>query len=258
VPHATYFGHDQIGSTTAELDDAGAVIGQRSYFSFGADRSSTGDTDRYAFTGQEADATGMVHFQFRQLDPSIGRWTAPDPLFSACDESKIENLGEATTAYAYVANNPANSVDPTGLVNYRATRGYHAKRLNDGHVWVSTRATSVDDTRRILTNYQGRELRNLVIVTGNHGDRRGGHAREPRFYWEDRLAARERGRRYQPIFYTREQMAREFGSVKDGLQAMTERGYDVMLAWCFSERSTDLPREIRTPDRYRQGRRRSL
>ena len=115
VAQSTWFGHDQLGSLTVETDDHGAVIGRRAYYPFGAERDSTGDADRYGFTNQEVDGTGMLHFSHRQLDPTLGRWASSDPEFAAASEDNAEALGEATSGYAYVANNPANFLDSTGL-----------------------------------------------------------------------------------------------------------------------------------------------
>jgi RHS repeat-associated protein len=117
LPAVTFLGHDQLGSVTVETSDQGEVIGRRAWYPFGSARASTGDADRYGFTGQEADATGMLHFAFRQLDPASGRWASADPLFSAASAGGIGRLGESSTAYAYVGNRVANFIDPTGLGN---------------------------------------------------------------------------------------------------------------------------------------------
>jgi RHS repeat-associated protein len=113
VAQSTWFGHDQLDSITVETDDQGAVIGRHSYYPFGADRAQSGDVDRHGFTNQETDATGALHFAYRQLDATLGRWSSTDPAFAAAN--RLDAFGEATTAYAYVANNPANAIDPTGL-----------------------------------------------------------------------------------------------------------------------------------------------
>jgi RHS repeat-associated protein len=125
LPAATWLGHDHLGSITVETDDQGAVIGRRSFTPFGAVRAQSGDADRYGFTGQETDDSGLLLFQFRELDATVGRWTAEDPAFAASSDGNIGRLGESTTAYAYVANDFANSVDPTGLDRARAIRNWN-------------------------------------------------------------------------------------------------------------------------------------
>lgn len=74
-----------------------------------------GYVDRYGFTGQEHMDSGLIRFRFRHLDPKIGRWASFDPLFMALTVAQLDKFGEATTGYAYVANNFHNSVDPLGL-----------------------------------------------------------------------------------------------------------------------------------------------
>lgn len=49
--------------------------------------------------------TGLVHFGARDYDPTLGRWTAKDP---------IDFAGGETNLYGYVANDPVNGVDPRG------------------------------------------------------------------------------------------------------------------------------------------------
>jgi RHS repeat-associated protein len=52
------------------------------------------------------DATGLVRFGARDYDPSLGRWTTPDPLGLA---------GGDTNLYAYRRGDPVNGSDPLGL-----------------------------------------------------------------------------------------------------------------------------------------------
>ena len=110
-----FFHSDHLGSLTATTDEGGAVRGQRAYYPFGDIRWEEGYVDEYGFTGQELDRlTGLLHFQFRYLDPKIGRWASFDPLFVKLDEDSIAKYAQFN-GYAYVSNNPLNSVDPLGL-----------------------------------------------------------------------------------------------------------------------------------------------
>jgi uncharacterized protein RhaS with RHS repeats len=54
--------------------------------------------------------TGLLRFGFRDYDPETGRWTAVDPVLFASGQTNL---------YAYVANDPVNLVDPSGLLSQR-------------------------------------------------------------------------------------------------------------------------------------------
>ncbi len=119
----TWLHEDHQSSVVAATDGDGAVLAEQSFYPTGARRSGSSHVDDYGFTGQRADAaTGLVHFRYRALDPLTGRWVSPDPAFAALSEDSVRKLGEATTAYAYVANDFSNAVDPTGLGLFSAVR----------------------------------------------------------------------------------------------------------------------------------------
>ncbi|MEO1270764.1 MAG: RHS repeat-associated core domain-containing protein, partial [Myxococcota bacterium] len=114
-PQTTFLHSNHLGSITLATDSD--VVGQRGFTPAGQERGGVGYVDEYGFTGQEVDrSTGLVHFDWRIYDPSIGRWLSIDPLFEVATPAKLSRWGEATTAYAYVANNVVNRVDPTGLM----------------------------------------------------------------------------------------------------------------------------------------------
>jgi len=56
--------------------------------------------------------TNLIRFGYRDYDPEIGRWTARDPIGFA---------GGDTNLYGYVLSDPANWIDPTGLVTWPTT-----------------------------------------------------------------------------------------------------------------------------------------
>ncbi|MFO0595935.1 MAG: toxin TcdB middle/N-terminal domain-containing protein [Myxococcaceae bacterium] len=112
----TWLHSDHQRNLIAATDGAGALVGERSFFPTGEVRSSDGFVDVYGFSAQEREAsTGLIHFAWRDLDPTSGRWTSVDPAFESLSATTVRRLGESTTAYAYVANDPGNHVDPTGL-----------------------------------------------------------------------------------------------------------------------------------------------
>ena len=111
-----YLHVDHLGSHIAATDADGAVRGQQAFAVFGTRRASEGYVGAYGFTGQEQDrTTGLIHMMYRDLDPLTGRWDRFDPAFVNVDVTTMSLLGEATTGYAYVANNPISHVDPSGL-----------------------------------------------------------------------------------------------------------------------------------------------
>jgi RHS repeat-associated protein len=112
----TFLHHDIRGSVTAATDADGVLVGARSFLPTGKAYGVFGYVDPYGFTGQELDAsTGLIHFPARSLDPEIGRWTSPDPLFAQLDGTLATAHGESMSGYAYIANSFVNGFDPTGL-----------------------------------------------------------------------------------------------------------------------------------------------
>ncbi|MDT8447829.1 MAG: RHS repeat-associated core domain-containing protein [bacterium] len=78
-------------------------------------------TQYAAFTGQEMDdSTGLIYYNARYYDPSIGRFISPDSVIDGDGTAAIH-----FNRYAYVANNPINYNDPTGhnLVKFQFYNG---------------------------------------------------------------------------------------------------------------------------------------
>lgn len=114
----THLHADQQGTLTLATVD-GEAVGRRGFLPTGESRGDdVGFVDVYGFTGQEGPEDPrdpLIHFQFRWLDPALGRWGSPDPLFAAASAGRLGLFGESTTAYAYVANGFFDHTDPTGL-----------------------------------------------------------------------------------------------------------------------------------------------
>jgi RHS repeat-associated protein len=103
---ATWFHHDQLGSTRLLTDTAGAAVGAFTYDAYGnlTGRSGTATTP-LGFAGEYTDAgTGLVYLRARYYDPATGQFISRDPLEAVTGE-----------AYGYVSGNPLNATDPTGL-----------------------------------------------------------------------------------------------------------------------------------------------
>jgi RHS repeat-associated protein len=100
---------DDLGSPRLVIDVTTGQVAQRmEHDEFGrVTLDSNPGFQPFGFAGGLYDPqTGLVHFGAREYDPETGRWTIKDPIgFSGGDG----NL------YAYVANDPVNYFDPSGL-----------------------------------------------------------------------------------------------------------------------------------------------
>ena len=104
-----YLMYDQVGSLRVVTDANGSVVKRVDYDTFGniISDSNTSMALPFGFAGGLHDRdTGLVRFGVRDHAPSIGRWTAKDP---------IDFAGGDTNLYGYVANDPVNGFDPEGL-----------------------------------------------------------------------------------------------------------------------------------------------
>ena len=100
---------DQVGSPRLVVNVANATDKPFSaiYTAFG-ESTITGIADflPFGFAGGMYDiSTGLVRFGARDYDPSVGRWTAKDP---------IRFDGKQANLYVYVNNDPVNRIDPFG------------------------------------------------------------------------------------------------------------------------------------------------
>ena len=70
-----------LGSASAVTNLSGSVIARQWYYPYGAVRASSGALPaRRTFTGQRADATGLLHSNARYSDAPLGRFIFPDSL----------------------------------------------------------------------------------------------------------------------------------------------------------------------------------
>jgi RHS repeat-associated protein len=103
-----YYHADALGSIAGATDYDGITLARR-YDAFGAPEAGASDPG-HAFTGREWDIeTGLYYYRARYYDPRLGRFISEDPL--SARQRGIRELNP----YPYVANDPANRVDPTGL-----------------------------------------------------------------------------------------------------------------------------------------------
>jgi RHS repeat-associated protein len=100
---------DHQGSVRQIVDNAGNLLNQIGYDSFGNITSQTNPsvTFRFGYTGREWDGeTGQYYYRARYYDAGVGRFLSQDPIGF--------NAGDANL-YRYVGNGPTNATDPWGL-----------------------------------------------------------------------------------------------------------------------------------------------
>jgi RHS repeat-associated protein len=91
------------------VDPAGGVTLARSYAPFGSTLSSAGSgTTAFAFTGEQADTTGLVYLRARYMSPSQGRFISRDTWGGDAYVALTLNL------WLYANANPLNARDPSG------------------------------------------------------------------------------------------------------------------------------------------------
>lgn len=106
-------GCDQVGTPKILIDAEGIPIKKIGYDSFGVIRFDTLPELflPVGFAGGLRDPqTDLVRFGWRDYDPSVGRFTAPDPL---------GDTGGDHDLYEYCVDDPVTMNDPTGLMGER-------------------------------------------------------------------------------------------------------------------------------------------
>jgi len=71
---------DHLGSISLTTRGS-AETASRTYFAYGAERSASGHlrTD-HTFTGQKSDTTGLMYYNARYYDPTLGTFISPDSI----------------------------------------------------------------------------------------------------------------------------------------------------------------------------------
>jgi RHS repeat-associated protein len=105
-----YVHQDAIGSVIGATRQDGRAAFLRTFTPFGeTEQLQSFDLVSRGFGGHEFDAElGLINARGRILDPRVGRFLSPDPVFTSV--FKREDLN----GYSYAWNNPLRIVDPSG------------------------------------------------------------------------------------------------------------------------------------------------
>jgi RHS repeat-associated protein len=138
----SYYQADGLGSITSLSSAARALAQTYTLDSFGNQTASTGSlTNPFRYTGREFDTeTSLYYYRARYYDPLPGRFINEDPA----------RFAGAFNFYAYVKNDPADFIDPTGLKCWQSSPWTEIPQMwgpngpspyltiEDGLYWVPT------------------------------------------------------------------------------------------------------------------------
>jgi RHS repeat-associated protein len=114
-PSVLFYQTDQLGSTRLLTDRAGVVRGSFSYDAYGNGVGSTGSySSPLSYAGQYRDPeSSLIYLRARYYDSETGQFLSRDPM-----------IATTRSPYGYVAGNPLNETDPSGLYEYNFGFGF--------------------------------------------------------------------------------------------------------------------------------------
>ena len=126
---------DHLGSSTLELDQAGELISQETYYPYGgtswwaARNAVQAKYKTLRYSGKERDATGLYYYGARFYAPWLQRWINPDPA------GTLDGLN----LYRMLRNNPLRFIDEEGNQPKEVTDAYN-HMVNHGEAWEDLRS----------------------------------------------------------------------------------------------------------------------
>ena len=97
---------DGLGSTLELADASGVPTTHFTFEPFGVTTASGASSAAATqFAGRENDKTGLYNYRARYMSPGLARFISEDPI----------GYAGGLNPHSYVANNPTNATDPTGL-----------------------------------------------------------------------------------------------------------------------------------------------
>ena len=99
---------DAQGSVLRHIDDTGTMTALTRYDPYGGARPSTSLPDGFGYTGEWADATGLVNLRARAYDPSLGAFLSRDAF------GGLSTMPLTGNRHAYASGNPLRFTDPSG------------------------------------------------------------------------------------------------------------------------------------------------
>jgi RHS repeat-associated protein len=117
-------------STRMLTDANGASLGQQGHFPFGDPWYDTLASNKWKFTTYERDSESQNDYAMARFYVNRnGRFTSPDPLSGSVGNPQSLNR------YAYGANDPINSIDPTGQAVYGFERNLRFLFMSSAQVF---------------------------------------------------------------------------------------------------------------------------
>jgi RHS repeat-associated protein len=149
---------DHLGTVKDIVNNSGLIVNHIVYDAYGNLVSQTNSmvSSRYLFTGREFDAeTGLYFYRARYYDAALGRFLSEDPI--GMDSGDVN-------FYRYLANNPVDSTDPTGLQEAASEFGAQVvKKVAPKALKSFDEAKRVKDLKKIDTGSKAAKECELLV-----------------------------------------------------------------------------------------------